>query len=136
MNMHRPSAGISPLCFSYILVILLLCESTRPVQSIALSSLCGQFGHSCFGGKNSLKNLSSSLIIDLGNWGKRDLPIEEYSQSNLVRNNDGTTISDENSLNNFLYEQIRLVNISNLCEYLHVICLFLESTSTTITRII
>ncbi len=49
--MNRPSAGVAPVCLSYILIIILLFESTRPVQSIALSSLCGHFGHSCFGGK-------------------------------------------------------------------------------------
>lgn len=50
--MNRPSAGIAPVCFSYILMIILLFQSIRPVQSIALSSLCGPFGHSCFGGKD------------------------------------------------------------------------------------
>jgi hypothetical protein len=53
--------------------------------------------------------------INLGNWGKRELPTSsvppDVIQSNLNINDGERTISiDENSMNNFLLEQIRLVN--------------------------
>jgi len=119
--MTRPSANIVPICFSYFLVIILLFQSIRPVQSIALSSLCGQFGHSCFGGK-FLINIKRMFLFNfrkfnLGNWGRRELPTSsltpDFIQSNLNINDDGTAISiedDENLMNSLLLEQIRLVN--------------------------
>ena len=42
---------ILPIYLSTILLLSLLQLNVLPVQSIALSNLCGQFGHSCFGGK-------------------------------------------------------------------------------------
>ncbi len=117
--MNRPSAGIAPICFSYILVLILLLDSTRPVQSIALSSLCAHFGHSCFGGKYFDEYIKRKFLkkINLGNWGKRDLSAisltPDIIQSNSDTNDDGTAISsiyDQNSMNDLLVEQIRLVN--------------------------
>ncbi len=49
--MSRSFTGTASVYFSHFFVIILLFHSIQPVQSIALSSLCANFGHSCFGGK-------------------------------------------------------------------------------------
>ncbi|CAF0832299.1 unnamed protein product [Rotaria sordida] len=96
--MNRQSIVLAPICFSYFLVIILLFQSTRPVQSIALSSLCGHFGHSCFG----------------GNWGKRELSgsslASDIIQTNIDTSDDRIDIPTayyKTSMNNFLLEQLR-----------------------------
>ncbi|CAF2549951.1 unnamed protein product [Rotaria sp. Silwood2] len=96
--MNRQSIVLAPVCFSYFLVIILLSQSTRPVQSIALSSLCGHFGHSCFG----------------GNWGKRELLASSLApdiiQESTDTNDDRTEIPTayyKESMNDFLLEQLR-----------------------------
>ena len=114
--MNRSFLGIASVFFSHFLIISLLFQSTRPVQSIALSSLCRNFGHSCFGGKFIFLELKKTKSI-LGNWGKRELSTSSLApdmiQSDLDINDGGTTIStvyDEYSMNNILLEQIQLVN--------------------------
>ncbi|CAF3096113.1 unnamed protein product [Rotaria socialis] len=91
--MNRQSIVLMPLCLSYFLIILLVLQSTRSVQSIALSSLCGDFGHSCFG----------------GNWGKRELLrdrlVPDVVHTNTDTNGDGIEIpstSNKNPMHNFL----------------------------------
>ena len=51
-KMNRSIAGFCSIILLYFLIISLFCPPVQPAQSIALSNLCGQFGHSCFGGKN------------------------------------------------------------------------------------
>lgn len=60
----------------------------------------------------------------------------DFIQTNLDTNDDGgTSISDENSMNDFLIEQIRLVNRKIKFEYENM-CFVLESISAAITSII
>jgi len=65
----------------------------------------------------NIKRKFLKKIINLGNWGKRDLSAisltPDIIQSNSDTNDDGTAISsiyDQNSMNDLLVEQIRLVN--------------------------
>ncbi|CAF0837266.1 unnamed protein product [Adineta ricciae] len=98
--MTRPSARKLPRCYSYFLVIVLLFQFIHSTQSLALSSLCGQFGHSCFG----------------GNWGKREASTStvktDLLQANLDDLDGGTELTgtaDEDVLiKNLLLEEIRL----------------------------
>ncbi|CAF0804356.1 unnamed protein product [Rotaria sp. Silwood1] len=96
--MNRQSIVLAPVCFSYFLVIILLFQSTRPIQAIALSSLCGHFGHSCFG----------------GNWGKRELLASSLApdifQANTDTNDDRIEIPNtyyKDTMNDYLLEQLR-----------------------------
>ncbi|UJR09290.1 hypothetical protein I4U23_013533 [Adineta vaga] len=67
--MNSRSVFLVPFRFPIFLLIissLLLLQSSRPVQSISLSRLCGQFGHSCFGanwGKRSNADATSTQFI-------------------------------------------------------------------------
>ncbi|UJR36874.1 hypothetical protein I4U23_029587 [Adineta vaga] len=97
--MARSSAHITPMYFTCFLIVILLLQFTQPIQSLALSSLCGQFGHSCFG----------------GNWGKRELSTASIATDVLRSNFDdldgemATTSEDEEMLiKNLLLEEIRL----------------------------
>jgi hypothetical protein len=83
--------------------------------------------------------------MNLGNWGKRELSTSsstpDFIKANLDTNDDGTSISaisDGNSMNNFLLEQLRLVNTNKefFVKRKYFIMIFLESISTTITSII
>lgn len=49
--MTRSSVRYAPAYLTCVFLLILVFGSFQPAQSIALSSLCGQFGHSCFGGK-------------------------------------------------------------------------------------
>ncbi|CAF0944936.1 unnamed protein product [Rotaria sp. Silwood1] len=80
--MNSPSIIITRVHFSIGLLIFLnlfFCQFPQPVQTIALSQLCGRFGHSCYG----------------GNWGKRTLP-DDLSQQYILWdpniNNDKTAV--------------------------------------------
>ncbi|CAF1165794.1 unnamed protein product [Adineta steineri] len=92
--MCRLSANIIPICFSYFLLIILLFQSTRPVQSLALSSLCGQFGHSCFG----------------GNWGKRELLTSSIAPDFNTNEHEIITFTEDekNLINNLLLEKMHV----------------------------
>lgn len=76
------------------LCTLLLFHSPRTSQCISLSRLCGRFGHSCFGGRDSLIGLPISIFHSLANWGKRasideennDQTLKEQFRSVIVRN--------------------------------------------------
>ncbi len=53
--------------------------------------------------------------LTLGNWGKRELSTSSLTPDSIPDTNDGGTgisiLYDEDLTNNFLLEQIRLVNI-------------------------
>ncbi|CAF1441425.1 unnamed protein product [Rotaria sordida] len=94
--MNSSSFIITRVHFSIGLLILsslFFSQFPRPVQAIALSHLCGQFGHSCFG----------------GNWGKRTVP-DDLSQQYVVWK---TNVNDDESGNspvtdrNYILEGLR-----------------------------
>ncbi|CAF1439802.1 unnamed protein product [Adineta steineri] len=100
--MNSRSFIIAPIRFPiylFILSYLLFFQSPQPVQSISLSRLCGQFGHSCFG----------------ANWGKRSASYETTPRDMLsdlvIDNNNPTTVSSivkDNLINEYLLEEFRL----------------------------
>jgi hypothetical protein len=82
---------MNPVYLLLLSSLLLLFQSPKSVQSIALSHLCGKFGHSCYG----------------GNWGKRELP------ENFVMDSKKNEIAiDDDSMSNDMFEELRRVNKS------------------------
>ncbi|CAF1174734.1 unnamed protein product [Adineta ricciae] len=69
--MHLRSIFLAPfrlLIYLFIISSLFLLQTSRPIQAISLSRLCGSFGHSCFGanwGKRSSSDETSTRYIRL-----------------------------------------------------------------------
>ena len=112
----------------YLLLLssLFLFHSPRTSQCISLSRLCGRFGHSCFGGKQTcflfefISNTNKCTF--LANWGKRATAPLSSDEQNLE---DTLRMTDH-------YRSV-IILIHSLSHHSYVFFCILETLSSTIT---